>query len=260
MDNRISDSSTRAIQSDALSQLGDSDSFTRTLADLALLRSPSPGVPDQMGCCVSTPRASDPDNPGASSAARPSTSLFDYRTAGLAGANVNGICVGLAGEWLSNLHNSPTSRMNALVPGSQGHRAAAERQEQYEDLRAGLRRDGVERSQANMQAKNTVLTEMGLQPSGREKVYSFDEPENRARMLDKITRDGSTHLLSLRFAEGGRHTIATSASEGRTTLFDPNYGEFTVRSDQVNGLFEGLDNRYRNPNGMIISTITTQKM
>ncbi|MFB9263100.1 YopT-type cysteine protease domain-containing protein [Bradyrhizobium erythrophlei] len=256
MYNRISDSSTRATQTDELSQPGDNDSFTETLANLAMQRSLPP---DKMGCCVSTPRASDPDNPSASSAARPSTSLFEYRTAELADANVDGICVGLTGEWLNNLGSSPRSRMNALIPGSERHRAAAERQQQYEDLRAELRRDGAESSQANMQAKNTVLREMGLEPSGREKEYNFD-PASSLRMQGKITADGSNHLLSLRFAEGGRHTIATSASDGRTTLFDPNYGEFSVRPDQMDRLFQSLDNRYRNPNGLHISTITTQKM
>ncbi|MFK4534340.1 YopT-type cysteine protease-like protein [Bradyrhizobium ottawaense] len=179
----------------------------------------------------------------------------------MAGANVDGICVGLAGEWFSNLASSPTSRMNALEPGSQRHGAAAGRQQQYEGISAGLRRNGVNRAQANTQAKNTVLREMGLEPFGRETVYSFDEPAERSRMLRQITADGSKHLLSLRFADGQpRHTIATSASNGEITLFDPNYGEFTVPKGWADELFQRLSNRYRSPNGLIISTITTQEM
>lgn len=103
-----------------------------------------------------------------------------------------------------------------------------------------------------------MLREAGLAPSGKEKKYRYGEPSSFSRMLDKITEDGSTHLLSLYFAEGGAHTIATSASNGMTTLFDPNYGEFTVRSSELDSLFQSLGNRYRNPNGQHLSTVTTQ--
>ncbi|WP_246668278.1 YopT-type cysteine protease domain-containing protein [Bradyrhizobium elkanii] len=186
--------------------------------------------------------------------------MFEYRTVELAQANVDNICLGLTSEWLGNLRYSPTSRINALTPGSEGHRAAAERQRQYQHLRAGLRSDGVESSQADLQAKNTVLRELRLDPAGKEKEYSFDEPTSSARMFDKITADGSRHILSLRFAEGGRHSIATSASDGTTTLFDPNYGEFDVRSGEMDGLFHSLADRYRDPNGLTLSTISTQKI
>ncbi|MDA9497817.1 YopT-type cysteine protease domain-containing protein [Bradyrhizobium sp. CCBAU 11357] len=201
-----------------------------------------------MGCCVSTPR--DP--------------LFALRTATLAEANVDGICVGLIGEWLRNLPNSPRSRMNALEPESKAHRAAAEMQDKYQDIRARLRREGVNHSEANMRAKNTVLREAtGLELIGEESVYSFDKPEERLRMRQQITADGSKHLLSLRFADvQPRHAIATSASNGEITLFDPNYGEFTGPSEEswTKELFQRLSNRYRSPNGLIISTITTQEM
>ncbi|WP_236843072.1 YopT-type cysteine protease domain-containing protein [Bradyrhizobium icense] len=175
-------------------------------------------------------------------------------------ANVDGICVGLTAEWLGNLSNSPSTRMNALLPGSESHASAAGRQRQYEGLKRLLRREGAGASQADLQAQNTMLQEAGLAPSGREKKYSFGEPSSFSRMLDKITEDGSNYLLSLYFAGGDAHTIATTASNGMTTLFDPNYGEFTVQSDQMAGLFQSLANRYRNPNGQHLSTVTTQKM
>ncbi|WP_283811993.1 YopT-type cysteine protease domain-containing protein [Bradyrhizobium sp. cir1] len=45
-----------------------------------------------------------------------------------------------------------------------------------------------------------------------------------------------------------------------TTLFDPNYGEFTVRSDQMGELLKSLADRYRDPNRHDISTVVTQRM
>ncbi|OAE99966.1 peptidase C58 [Bradyrhizobium centrolobii] len=261
MYNRISDSSARVSQAHEPSQSVDSGSFTETLAALALQTSPPPGeLPDKMGCCVSTPQAYDPNNPSTSSPARPSTSLFEYRTAELTEANVGGICVGLTAEWLGNLTSSPSTRMNALTPGSDMHDSAAVRQQRYQSLKRQLLSEGVEASQADFEAQNTVLREAGLAPTGKEKAYSFGEPSSMSRMLKKITDDGSKYLLSLYFAERTSHTIATSALDGRTTLFEPNYGEFTVRSEQMSGLFESLSNRYRNPNGQHLSRITTQKM
>ncbi|RRH91108.1 YopT-type cysteine protease domain-containing protein [Mesorhizobium tamadayense] len=259
MHNRISGSSTRAIQADELSQSVNSDSFTEALANLALRRKLPPGeLPDKMGCCPSKPQASDPNNPSTSSPE--STSLFQYRTAELPQANVSGICVGLAAEWLSNLHNSPGSRMTALLPGSDGHGSAAGWQQQYQKRRREARSEGAGSSQANLDAKTSTLQAAGLQPSNKEKVYAFDEPTSFSRMLGKVTSDGSKYLLSLRFNEGDRHSVATSTLDGRTTLFDPNYGEFTVQSEQMGSLFESLANRYRNPNGLHLSTIIAQKM
>ncbi|WP_394890293.1 YopT-type cysteine protease domain-containing protein [Mesorhizobium sp. AaZ16] len=236
-----------------------SDSFTATLADLALRRNPPPrDMSDKMGCCTSKPQALDPNN--LSTPSPESTSLFQYRTADLPQANVGGICVGLAAEWLSNLHNSPRSRMTALLPGSDGHGSAAGWQQQYQDRRSEARSGGAGSSQANLDAKTRTLQAAGLQPSNKEKVYTFDEPASFSRMLGKITADGSKYLLSLRFGEGERHSVATSALDGMTTLFDPNYGEFTVQTDEAGNLFKSLANRYRNPNGLHLSTITAQKM
>lgn len=189
-------------------------------------------LPNKAGVCVSRQDTEDgrPSNSSSASSsanfpARPSTSVFEYRTAELSEANVDGICVGLTAEWLLNLNNSASNRMAALRPGSESHASAATRQQQYQDLTDSLRRQGAGSAQADLQAQNTMLQEAGLAPSGKEKKYQYGEPSSFSRMLDKITRDGSTHLLSLYFAEGGAHTIATSASKGMTTLFDPNYGE-----------------------------------
>lgn len=138
MYDRISGSSTRASQADERSPSMNSDSFTATLADLALRRNPPPrDMSDKMGCCTSKPQALDPNN--LSTPSPESTSLFQYRTADLPQANVGGICVGLAAEWLSNLHNSPRSRMTALLPGSDGHGSAAGWQQQYQDRRSEAR-------------------------------------------------------------------------------------------------------------------------
>ncbi|WP_244431537.1 YopT-type cysteine protease domain-containing protein [Bradyrhizobium yuanmingense] len=188
--------------------------------------------------------------------------MFEYRTADLRDANVDGICVGLTAEWFRNLNNSPSTRMSALTPGSQTHTSAAERQQQYQNLKDQLRSRGAGSSQADLQAQNTILEDAGLEPAGEEKRFAFGKSSNVKRMVNEINEDGSNHLLSLYFAEGGAHTVATSASNGRTTVFDPNYGEFTVRSDpdQMASLLQSLANRYRNPNGQHLSTITTQRM
>lgn len=236
-------------------------SFGRNRLNLTSRRRLAPGeLPDKMGCCVSTPQATDPHNPSTSSPARWSTSLFEYRTAELHEANIDGICVGLTAEWFSILSNTPSARMRALTPGSQRHRAAAVWQEQYQNMKDDLRREGAGTSQADLEAQNSVLREAGLQPSGKEKVYEFGDPSSLSRMVEKITNDGSKHLLSLYFAEGGSHVVATSASNGSTTLFDPNYGEFTVQPEEMEGLWQSLANRYRNPNQQYLTTITTQKI
>ncbi|MFB9984666.1 YopT-type cysteine protease domain-containing protein [Mesorhizobium newzealandense] len=243
---------------------------TDTKQNLAPWRTlPPEALPNKMGLCASKPHTSDATfhssnssttSASTSSPARPSTSVFEYRTAELSQANENGICVGLTAEWLLNRNNSASARMNALIPGSERHASAAVRQQQYQDLKDVLRSEGAGSSQADLQAQNTVLQEAGLAPSGKEKKHKFGEPSSFSRMLDKITEDGSTHLLSLYFAQGGAHTIATTASNGMTTLFDPNYGEFTVGSREMASLFQSLTNRYRNPNGQHLSTVTTQRM
>lgn len=236
-------------------------SFGRNRPNLTSRRRLAPGeLPDKMGCCVSTPQATDPHNPSTSSPARWSTSLFEYRTAELHEANIHGICVGLTAEWFSILSNTPSARMRALTPGSQRHGAAAVWQERYQEMKDHLRRGGAGGSQADLEAQNSVLREAGLQPSGKEKVYEFGDPSSLSRMVGKITNDGSKHLLSLYFAEGGSHVVATSASNGSTTLFDPNYGEFTVQPEEMEGLWQSLANRYRNPNQQYLTTITTQKI
>ncbi|WGS19346.1 MULTISPECIES: YopT-type cysteine protease domain-containing protein [unclassified Bradyrhizobium] len=276
MYHRISDSSTRANQADPLNQSTDSRNFTETLADLALREASSPGeLSDRMGLCCSRPNTSDANvhspssfdlstsslssSSSPSSPARPIRPLFDYRTADLPEANVNGICVGLAAEWLRNRHSSPSSRMRALRPGSENHASAATRQQRYEDLKAQLRSDRA-RGSHNLQAKITTLREAGLEPSGQQTRHRFSASSRNAQLVNEVTENGSIYLLSLRFAGGDAHTITTSTSNGMTTLFDPNYGEFTVRSGQIGDLFKSLAERYRNPNGLVISTVVTQKI
>ncbi|MEY9590946.1 hypothetical protein ABIA06_003237 [Bradyrhizobium yuanmingense] len=70
--------------------------------------------------------------------------LFEYQTAELRGANVDGMCAGLAAEWLFNLPSSPRSRMSALQPGSQAHASAAMRRQRYEELRNQLQNPAEE--------------------------------------------------------------------------------------------------------------------
>ncbi|WOH64014.1 YopT-type cysteine protease domain-containing protein [Bradyrhizobium sp. BWA-3-5] len=260
MYDRINGLSTPLAQAVEPGQSVDSDSFMETVADLALRRSPPPGDLPDMGCCASKPNVSDPNNPSTSGPVRPNAPLFEYRTAELADANVEGICVGLTAEWLGDLENSPRSRMSALTPGSDGHDSAAVWQQRYLDMRRDLRNEGAEPAQANSSAKYAMLQEAGLQPSQKEKVYTFDEPASISRMLGKISADGSRYLLSLEFVEGGRHTVATSTFDGRTTLFDPNYGEFSVPSHQVDSLLQGLADRYIDANGLHLKSIATRKM
>ncbi|WP_456748745.1 YopT-type cysteine protease domain-containing protein [Bradyrhizobium sp. USDA 4354] len=216
----------------------------------AIIHSPSTSGP-------STSSLSSSSNP--SSPARPVRPLFEYRTAELPEANVNGICVGLVAEWLLNLPSSPSSRMRALRPGTQDNNSAAMRQQRYEDLKSLLRSDRAEGSH-NLQAKSTILREAGLEPFAEQTRYRFGTSSRIDQIVNEVTDDGSIYLVSLRFAAGGAHTIATSTSNGTTTLFDPNYGEFTVRSDQMSDLFRSLADRYRNPNGHDISTVVTQRM
>lgn len=222
-------------------------------------------LPTKTGACASKANTAEGSLSSSSSAsssmespARPSTSVFEYRTAELSQANVEGICVGLTAEWLLRLNSGASDRVAALRPGSENHSAAATRQQQYQELKASLRRQGAASAEADLEAQNAMLRAAGLTPSGKEKKYRYGEPSSFSRMLDKISVDGSTHLLSLYFAEGTAHTIGTSASRGMTTLFDPNYGEFTVRSSELDSLFQSLGNRYRNPNGQHLSTVTTQ--
>ncbi|PJG53587.1 peptidase C58 [Bradyrhizobium forestalis] len=276
MYNRVSDRSTRPDQADEPSRSADSYEFAQTLTDLAQRESPAAGeLSDKMGLCCSKPQTSDAiiyspstsdpstspvsSSSNSSSPARPIRPLFEYRTAELSEANVNGICVGLAAEWLLNLPRSPSSRMSALRPGTQNHNSAAMRQQRYEDLKSLLRSDGAEGSH-NLQAKSTMLREAGIEPFAEQTQYEFGTSSSIDRIVNEVTDDGSIYLVSLRFAAGGAHTIATSTSNGMTTLFDPNYGEFTVRSDQMGELFKSLADRYRNPNRHDISTVATQRI
>ncbi|WP_050384077.1 YopT-type cysteine protease domain-containing protein [Bradyrhizobium pachyrhizi] len=275
MYNRIGGQSTRPEQADEPSPSMDSDNFAQALTDLAQRqRSPSGEWSDQMGICCSKPHTSDANvyssvssdpstsslssSPNPSSPERPVRPLFQYRTAELPGANVNGICVGLAAEWLLSLQSSPSSRMRALFPGAENHASAAVRQQRYEDLKTRLQNSGG--GSHNFQARTAMLREAGLDPSDEQTRYRCGSSSRIAQIVNEVIADPSIYLLGLRFAAGGAHTIATSTSNRMTTLFDPNYGEFTVRSDQMSELFKSLADRYRNLNGLDISTIVTQRM
>ncbi|MCP3472345.1 YopT-type cysteine protease domain-containing protein [Bradyrhizobium sp. CCGUVB1N3] len=184
-------------------------------------------------------------------------------TAELQGANRANICVGLAAGWLSNLPNSPRSRMTALLPGSDGHRSAAACQQRYETLMRSSRNEETETSEAGFHARATVLRNAGLDPSETGNTYKFGNDTSFAELARKITTDGRNYSLGLCFERRGRrerHLVATSASGGMITLFDPNYGEFAVRSQQIGELFENLANRYRNPNRLELLSITTQRV
>ncbi|RXG89130.1 YopT-type cysteine protease domain-containing protein [Bradyrhizobium zhanjiangense] len=269
MYNRVSGQSTRPNQTNEPSEPADSSEFAQTLMDLARRESPSPGeLPDKMGLCCSKPHTSDANiyspstsdssinslysSSSPSSPARPIPPLFGYRTAELSEANVNGICVGLAAEWIRNLPSSPSSRMRALRPGTETHSSAAVRQQRYEDVKTA-------EGSHNLQARSTMLREAGLEPSAEETRYEFGTSSRQ--IVNEVTHDPSIYLVSLRFAEGGSHMLATSTSNGMTTLFDPNYGEFTVRPDQMGDLFESLADRYsKPPNELDISTVLTQRI
>ncbi|WP_312010437.1 YopT-type cysteine protease domain-containing protein [Bradyrhizobium cenepequi] len=80
-------------------------------------------------------------------------------------------------------------------------------------------------------------------------------------MAHEVTEDPSVYLLSLRFPEAWpAHQVATSTSNGMTTLFDPNYGEFAVTSDQMGDLLRSLADDYTNDSGRYVVTVVTQRM
>lgn len=272
MDIRISASSTGAHQADESSESTDDGNFAGRLADLTLQGNLSPrGACDRMGLCCSKPHTSDAHIPTPSSfrltppsassgssrspSQRPIIPLFEYQTAELRDANADGICVGLAAEWLLNLPSSPRSRMSALRPGSQSHVSAAMRQQRYEELRNRLQDNEAE----DFQPRDIMFQEAGLQPSKRRWGYQFNRSSEIAGIVDEVTEDPSVYLLSLRFAEGLGHLVATSTSNGMTTLFDPSDGEFAVPSDQMGDLLRSLAENYRN-RGHHLVTVVTQRM
>ncbi|MDA9413972.1 peptidase C58 [Bradyrhizobium sp. CCBAU 11430] len=275
MYNRVDGQYTRAVQADGSNRPADSSEFAQTLSELARRESrPSGELFDRMGLCFSKPHTSDVivDSPSASRysisslpssselSSTPSSvrSLFNYRTAELSEANVNGICVGLVAEWLLDLPSSPSSRMRALLPDTEKHRSAASRQEQYEKLKAQLINDGADGG--NLQARSTTLRKAGLEPFAEDTRYRFDT-SSCIEIVKEITKDESIYLVRMGFAGGGAHIIATVTSNGATTLFDPNYGEFDVPSGQLGGLFKSLAERYRSPpNNLELSTVATQRI
>ena len=131
----------------------------------------------------------------------------------------------------------------------------------YQTLKDSLISQGETRRNADYSALTTALIEAGLRPSALgEKDFLYNGSGSASRMAREVGRDRSAHLLNLYFAEGGAHTVATSTSNGRTTLFDPNYGEFNVSTREIPSLVDSLSNRYANPNGLHLSLITTQRI
>ncbi|WP_271501514.1 YopT-type cysteine protease domain-containing protein [Bradyrhizobium sp. CCBAU 11357] len=148
--------------------------------------------------------------------------------------------------------------MRALLPDTEKHRSAARRQEQYEKLRAELKNEGADGG--NLQARSATLRNAGLEPSAEDTRYGFDT-SSCIQIVKEITKDESMYLVRMGFAGGRSHVIATVTSNGATTLFDPNCGEFTVPSDGLGGVFMRLAERYRSaPNNLELLTVATQKM
>lgn len=277
MYNRVDGEYTRPGQADELSRPADSSEFAQTLTEVARRESlPSDESVDRMGLCFSKPHTSDAidSSPSTSrhstsslsssselsSAGSPVRDLFDYRTAELSEANVSGICVGLVAEWLLSLPSNPSSRMRALLPGTENHSSAARRQGEYERVLTSLKEDTAEGSH-NLQAKSTMLRNAGLEPSGEQTGYRFGTSSRIDKIVKEVTRDASRYWVRLNFVGGGGHSIATATSNGTTTLFDPNHGEFAVASDRVGGLFKSLAERYSSPpNNLDISTVVTQRI
>ncbi|AVS68662.1 YopT-type cysteine protease domain-containing protein [Paracidovorax avenae] len=188
---------------------------------------------------------------------RHSTSLFNYRTAELEQANRDGICVGLVAQWLLRTERSPSDRMAALAQGTQSHAQAAWQQQQYQQGKDALRVQGMNAIDADLRSQNDMLRATGLRPAGSQESY---RPHALADVARAISRNGTRHLLGLYFTDGMAHTVATSASAGRTTLFDPNYGELEASSRSVEDLLQSLGNRYKHPNGHILRNFTVQTM
>ncbi|RDJ04504.1 YopT-type cysteine protease domain-containing protein [Rhizobium grahamii] len=229
-----------------------------------LSQPPALDLMDKMGLCASRPHTSDAPNRSSSSSnlsilsPRESISIFPYITAELRDANRSGICIGLSTQWLRNIHTgNPSARMDALTQGTQGHESAAALQQRCEELKNRFRDQGAGASQAKFRALRCMLQEVGFRLAAKAK-YAF--PSDVARMINGITEENSAHLLSFSFADGNGHTVATATSNGMTTLFDPNYGEFTVQPNQLSSLFQSLSNRYLNPNALDLRTITAQRV
>lgn len=153
--------------------------------------------------------------------------------------------------------------MAALTPGSDGHLSAAACQRRYESLMRSLRKGGVERSETPFRARADVFREAGVFLSETGHTYTFRDEESFAELEREITANGRKYSLSLCFERDGRrerHLVATSVSDGIITLFDPNYGEFAVRPEDIAELFQKLANRYRHPNRLELLSITTQRV
>ncbi|WP_461350152.1 YopT-type cysteine protease domain-containing protein [Bradyrhizobium liaoningense] len=99
----------------------------------------------------------------------------------------------------------------------------------------------------DLESRLTFQEKWVLEPSAEETRYRFGTSSCIDKIVNELAQDPSVHLVSLKFVQpgAGTHTIATATSNGTTILSDPNYGEFTVPSDRVGGLFKSLAERYR---------------
>ena len=192
-------------------------------------------------------------NPSAGSSSGVSASeVFGYRTAEISNPNRNS-CVGLTAEWLRIRNDgSAGTRMDALKLGSPRAVNAANRQLAYHNEKKMLLNQRMDPHIADIRAQNAVMQAVGLTPTGAEKKYKSADALN---FLNDLTRTGATHLLGLYFADGTAHSVAVATSKQTTTLFDPNYGEFTVHKMEADRLLRALSAHYQN-----VSTITTQKI
>ncbi|MEY9234530.1 YopT-type cysteine protease-like protein [Bradyrhizobium japonicum] len=245
MYNRVDGEYAHTEQAEESSWPADGSECAQTLTEIARLESLAPGeLFDRMGLCFSKPHTSDAiddssNTSGLSTSSLSSSSelsvatspvrpLFDYRTAELPQANVSGICVGLAAEWLLDLPSSASSRMGVLLPGTENHRSAARRQEQSEKLKTQLKEDKAEGSH-NFQTKSTILRDAGLEPSAEETRYRFGTSSCIDKIVNELAQDPSVHLVSLKFVQpgAGTHTIATATSPvGRSK--SPGYGHLKL--------------------------------
>lgn len=213
-------------------------------------RSPMPARPQPPwgSARMLAPRASLPSaRPQVCSGVPPreGASAIPYCTAELTGANTEGICLGLSAEWLRRLGQSPADRMAALARGTASHAQAGQWQRQYADGKAVRRSSGTQTADADIQAQNAVLRAAGLSPADSDEVFDANTPDVLPYVSDTIAVSGTKHLLGLYFADGTAHTVATSSSGRRTTVFDPNHGEFEARSREVENFLESLIQRYR---------------
>ncbi|EPM46639.1 virulence surface antigen protein [Pseudomonas syringae pv. actinidiae ICMP 19071] len=195
----------------------------------------------ERGCSSSKAlSSSDDDVSSAESSEADIDAVFNYRIAALNNANASQSCMGLAIQWLRLRDEGEASyRMEAL---DLDH--ASDIQNQYENAAGSVNGSREQREAGRISARKTLLRSQDLQPVGEPSVFHADR---QSTALQKISRDGSAHLISLCFENNGkhvRHAITASSSEGSVNLFDPNYGEFSTTLSELPSMFQNLMTRY----------------